>query len=103
MDNAKHLYTVLAIMGFLALPVLLNSERVAAFDGFATPRVEMFSMGTPFPGDRKARPAVIEPAASAIEQRWIDGATPPRCKPAAAPVDGSHAPGKAPAMRCLIV
>jgi hypothetical protein len=103
MDNAKHLYTVLAIMGFLALPVLMNSERVTAFDGFATPRVEMFSIGTPFPGDRKTRPLTIEPAASAFEQRWIDESSRNRCKPAAAPVDGSHAPGKAPANRCLIV
>lgn len=104
MDNAKHLYTVLAIMGFVALPVLMNSERVAAFDDFIAPRAEPFNVGPTLPGGRALRPVGIAPAANnTIEQRWIDDASDKRCKTAPAPADGSHAPGRAPAARCLIV
>ncbi|WP_420224180.1 hypothetical protein [Pigmentiphaga litoralis] len=104
MDNAKHLYTVLAIMGFVALPVLMNSERVAAFDDFIAPRAQLFDVGPAFPGGRAMRPVGIAPAAnSTIEQRWIDAASDKRCKTQSAPADGSHAPGRTPVARCLIV
>jgi hypothetical protein len=104
MDNAKHLYTVLAIMGFVALPVLMNSERVAAFDDFVAPHATLFDAGPAFPGGRAMRPVRIAPAANnTIEQRWIDDASEKRCKTPSARFDGSHAPDRSAASRCLIV
>ncbi|GGX14781.1 hypothetical protein GCM10007242_21600 [Pigmentiphaga litoralis] len=104
MDNAKHLYTVLAIMGFVALPVLMNSERIAAFDDFIAPHARLFDVGPGFPGGRDMRPVGIAPAAnSTIEQRWIDEASDKRCRTAPVRADGSHAPDRTPAGRCLIV
>lgn len=88
MDNVRHLYTVLAIMGFVSLPIIMNAEKVLPGDAFPMRTVAPFQVEDVFPLSRRAAPVApaaavetqpvsadsVAPAASlSIPQRWIDG------------------------------
>ncbi|GAA4326801.1 hypothetical protein GCM10023144_10690 [Pigmentiphaga soli] len=106
MDNAKHLYNVLAIAAFLALPVAIGGERPGAAGDppqFDLPAMAPHGHRSP-PATGPAAPA--EPAAAPetgdIPQRWIDADGDDAC--GASHVRGTSAvvPGTV-RSRCLIV
>lgn len=103
MDNVKHLYTVLAIMGFLSLPVVMNSEKTMPLELPGRTAVDVFDGDRMFPARRATIGAQPVAAGNPIPQRWIDDASACRKPPRAS--DGIAAGDAKPAARqpCLTV
>ncbi len=121
MDNTKHLYTVLAITAFLALPFVMDNQHGAVDAhtiGFSVP--DFSRLGSPGERTRSqpqarsapsgaASPVPMEPAHAAdasetiqIKQRWIDDPRSPGCRQSGSSEVTHVQPGTVPA-RCLIV
>ena len=117
MDNVRHLYTVLAILGFVSLPVLMNSERVLPGELFHIRSAEPFSIDKVFPLSRgtpvtrgiaaDTQPISVQgvvPAASpAIPQRWIDDPSGIACRRGLSKPADAKAKRVVVAHPCLIV
>lgn len=103
MDNGRHLYTVLAIMGFLSLPLVMNGEKALPLDIPGSSRLDPFHNDRIFPTPRRTLTPQPVSAGNAVPQRWIDETT--ACKKAvAARADVVQAAPPASAQRpCLIV